>query len=297
MDRVVLRPTASAQQVAPAFIPDDDPIDLEEGSSSFASAILLPFANRIHGRLEPDGNTLDTSVLGRRVRLPATWRGQRSGAEKCAMHGLIFDAPMRITDVRRDAVVAMLDTGDFNGHWPSRTFVQMVATLSSTCFELSVTVQNTGRDPLPIGIGWHPYFAIPSGDRPQARLHIPAARRATVTNYDDVFRTGALVDVAGTPYGFRATEGAPLRMEYFDDMFVDLEKTAAGHIQIELHDPASSYHMRLTALSRQVTVVQLYAPPSEAFAVIEPQFNWADPFSDFWPTDVNTGMVVPAAGR
>ncbi|HET9832807.1 MAG TPA: hypothetical protein VFP91_13880 [Vicinamibacterales bacterium] len=74
-----------------------------------------------------------------------------------------------------------LGAGDFNGRWPSRTFVQMVATLSSTCFELSVTAQNTGRDPLPLGIGWHPYFAIPSGDRTQARLHIPAGRRASVT--------------------------------------------------------------------------------------------------------------------
>ena len=51
--------------------------------------------------------------------------------------------------------------------------------------------------------------------------------------------------------------------------------------------------MRLTALSRHVTAaVQLYAPPDKAFAVIEPQFNWADPCSDVWPADVNTGMVV-----
>ena len=77
-----------------------------------------------------------------------------------------------------------------------------------------------------------------------------------------------------------------------DDMFVDLEKTSAGHTQIELRDPASAYHMRLTALSRHVSAVQLYAPPGEAFAVIEPQFNWADPFSDVWPAKVNTGMVV-----
>ena len=59
-----------------------------------------------------------------------------------------------------------------------------------------------------------------------------------------------------------------------------------------MHDPASGYHMRLTALSRHVSAVQLYAPPDGAFVVIEPQFNWADPFSDVWPAGVDTGMVV-----
>jgi len=107
-----------------------------------------------------------------------------------------------------------------------------------------------------------------------------------------VFPTGDTVAVAGTPYDFTADDGAPLRDQYFDDMFVDLEKTSAGHTQIELRDDASTYRMRLTALSRQVSAVQLYAPPDRPFAVIEPQFNWADPFSDVWPPDVNTGMVV-----
>jgi aldose 1-epimerase len=34
------------------------------------------------------------------------------------------------------------------------------------------------------------------------------------------------------------------------------------------------------------------APPDQPFVVIEPQFNWADPFSPLWSKDVNTGMVV-----
>ena len=50
--------------------------------------------------------------------------------------------------------------------------------------------------------------------------------------------------------------------------------------------------MRLTALSRHVTAVQVYAPPDRPFVAIEPQFNWTDPFSDAWPTGTNTGMVV-----
>ena len=273
-------------------LPDGRPVDLLQSSQSFGGAILLPFANRIRGRLEPNGDTLDVALPNRRVRLPANWRGQRPGAEKCAMHGLMFDTPVRVTECGTDYVVATVDAGDFNGHWPSRTYVQITATLHPAELELTVMVQNTGTEPLPVGIGWHPYFAIPSGDRQRARLHIPAARRACVTNYDDVFPTGEIVDVAGTPYDFTPADGVPLRSQYFDDMLVDLEKTSAGYTQIELRDAAAGYHMRLTALSHHVTAVQVYAPPDRPFVVIEPQFNWADPFSDVWAPDVNTGMVV-----
>ncbi|HUK33632.1 MAG TPA: aldose 1-epimerase [Vicinamibacterales bacterium] len=311
MNQVVLRPRERTQHGRPEFVEatlaperglrliqarghlrNGTSVDLLADSLSFAGAILLPFANRIRGQLEPDGRTIQTNVLGRRVCLPANWHGQRPGAETCAMHGLMFDTPMRVAELGPDYVVATLDAGNFDGHWPSRTFVQVTATLHATSLDLSVTAQNTGREPLPMGIGWHPYFAIPSGNRASARLHLPAAGRACVTNYDDVFPTGDVVDVAGTPYDFTASDGAALGATHFDDMFVDLEKTSAGCTQIEVDDASADYRMRLTALSREVTAVQLYAPPAQPFVVIEPQFNWADPFSDIWPSDVNTGMVV-----
>jgi galactose mutarotase-like enzyme len=311
MDAVVLQPRDRAQRNRPSFLDatfvpsrglsirqararllDDEPVDLLHDSLSFGGAILLPFANRIRGRLTPDDYTVETNVLNRVVRLPANWHGKAPGAEPCAIHGLMFDTPMRVAERGSDYVVGVLDAGDFGGHWPSRTFVQMTATLRSTELELSVTAQNAGREPLPIGIGWHPYFAIPSGDREHARLHVPAARRACVTNYDDVFPTGAVVDVDRTPYDLTPLDGTPLGSQYFDDMFVDLEKTSAGHTQIELRDAASQYLMRLTALSRHVSAVQVYAPTGRPFVAIEPQFNWTDPFSDVWPEDANTGMVV-----
>ena len=38
----------------------------------------------------------------------------------------------------------------------------------------TITAKNVGDKSEPMSIGWHPYFTIPSGDRTQARLHIPA---------------------------------------------------------------------------------------------------------------------------
>ena len=50
----------------------------------------------------------------------------------------------------------------------------------------SVKAKNVGDEQEPIGIGWHPYFNLPSGDREHARLHLPGDLLTEVNNYDDV---------------------------------------------------------------------------------------------------------------
>jgi galactose mutarotase-like enzyme len=146
-----------------------------------------------------------------------------------------------------------------------------------------------------MAIGWHPYFAIPSGDRTQARLHIPAAKLAEVNNYDDVFPTGKLVPVAGTKYDFNAPDGRPLDGDFLDDNFSQLNRTD-GAVDVELTDPASKYGMRIKGLSPEIKTVQVYAPPAKEFVAIEEQFNFADPFGKEWQ-GMNTGMVTLEPGK
>ena len=91
--------------------------------------------------------------------------------------------------------------------------------IEEQCFRDAVTAKNVGHAPLPIGIGWHPYFILPSGDRCQVRLHLPSETRAVMNNYDDSFMTGERVPVKGTPYDFSAPGGRPLGTQYLDDNF------------------------------------------------------------------------------
>jgi len=266
-------------------------------SFRFGGALLLPFANRIRGELMPDGCTIRTKILDRDVLLPADWHGSRPGAEKCALHGLILAAGLHLTHVNTDYVKATLNAGDFDGHWLSKTTVTVEARLRSESVEFSATASNSGNELLPVGIGWHPYFALPSKQRERARLHLPAYARALVNNYDDVFPTGQLQPVAGTPYDFTGKDGAPLGSRYFDDSFVQLQKTPQGHTVVEILDPATHYGVRLNALSPHVRALQVYSRPDHAFVVVEPQFNWADPFSSVWAPGLNTGMVVLSPGE
>jgi galactose mutarotase-like enzyme len=261
----------------------------------WGGAILLPFANRIRGRQL--GNYIETTIVGRPVSLPANWSGKRPGAERCAMHGLILQSKIAEIAMTDDRIAATYEAGNFGGHWPSSTRVRVETRLQAHRITLEVTAQNTGQEVLPIGIGWHPYFALPGQKRQEARLRLPARQRVFVNNYDDVFPTGQLALVAGTDYDFCGSKGNQLGSRHFDDCFVDLERNSEGLLIIEIIDPSVGYGLRIASFSQEVKAVQVYAPIGKAFVAVEPQFNWADPFSLIWPPDTDTGMVLLTPGE
>lgn len=272
------------------------------GNRSFTmgGAILAPFANRIRGKLLPDGKHLETTILGQRVTLLANWKGKNPGAEPHAMHGLILNRAMDKVVPHVSAHVASVDAtlaaGNFGGHWLSSADVGVFASLAPDEFHFVVTVKNVGHAAMPVGIGWHPYFRMLSGDRQQARLHVPARERVLVNNYDDVFPTGKLEAVKGTPYDFQPANGAPLGKLFMDDCFVNLDRQPGKPVEVRITDPAVRYGLRIQSPSPQISAFQVYAPPAMQFIVVEPQFNWGDPFSPVW-NGRETGMVILQPGQ
>jgi len=273
---------------------DDDMI----GNKSFTAggAILLPYANRITGKLDSNGKLIRTTVLFKEIDLPANWHGKNPGAPKYAMHGLILDA--KFTDVKHDAssVSGTFHAGNFGGYWIGSTDITTSVELDKNVFTLTVRATNIGQENVPIGIGWHPYFALPSGDRTQARLHLPAKSRGIVNNYDDVLPTGGKVPLTNTPYDFSAPMGAALGKLFMDDTFIDLDKDASGATVSTIADPAANYGIRITASVPEIHAIQVYAPVDKQFVVLEPQFNYAEPFSKIWG-GAETGMEILRPGQ
>jgi aldose 1-epimerase len=263
-------------------------------------AILLPYANRIRGKLAPDGKNIITKIAGKTVSLPANWQGRQPGAEKHSMHGLVLSA--KFDDVSQQngpttsTASAVLHAGDFGGRWPSKTDVNVETSLKDDALEMTITARNVGSEPLPMGIGLHPAFVLPSGNRAQAKLHLPAGKRVVVNNYDDVFPTGKLVAVKSTQYDFTAPGGKALGEISMDDCFTELKRGPDGSAVVELIDPATNYGLRIVALSPEIKAVQVYAPPDRSFVAVEPQFNLADPYNAAWGK-TDTGMVSLKPGE
>lgn len=270
-------------------------------SFSFGAAILAPYANRIRGQHAPQERSIVTKINGRTVRLPANGGGSAPGAETYAIHGLILAMPvndLRTFSERESAqVTGVIQAGDFGAGWPSSTHIRIGWELRPESILLTVVAENVGAEKLPIGLGWHPYFAIPSQRREQARMRIPARSRIAVNNYDEVLPTGEIVPVGGSKFDFRQGGGSPLEDRYLDDCFVDLDKEPSGETVCEVIDPASRYGLRIVASSPYVSAVQTFARPDRAFVVIEPQFNWADPYGDEWDKSRNRGMVSLEPGE
>ena len=257
--------------------------DDEFGNKGFSvgAAILLPYANRITGKLSSDGKTIATDIAGKTISLPANWHGKKPGATVLAMHGLILSAKFQDVHVHNgpaeSSVSANLHAGDFGGHWPSQTEVHVQTVLKDAAVEVTVTTKNVGK-------------------REQIRLHLPADERTLVNNYDDVLPTGKVESVTGTPYDFTAPDGAALGTLFMDDFFPAAKRQSDGTAVVKLIDPAAGYGLRIVALSREVKGFQVYAPLDRNVVAIEPQFNLADPYNKIWGTR-NNGMVLLQPGQ
>jgi galactose mutarotase-like enzyme len=264
-------------------------------SFSFGGAILIPYANRITGPMTNNGRDIIADIAGTHETLPANWGGKKPGARQYAMHGLILDAKIQNVSTTLTSARGTLDAGNFGGRWPSDTKLQFKSTLDKGAFDLQVIATNSGTKPLPLGIGWHPYFHILSGKREQVKLYIPATERAPANNYDEVLPLGNIEKVSGTPFDFTAKGGHTLGDLFMDDTFTDLIRTD-GKVVAEVIDPASGYGIRIISDTPQVKAMQVYAPTGKQFIVVEPQFNLADPFSPVWKGKP-TGMIMLKPGE
>jgi aldose 1-epimerase len=278
--------------------------DDSDGNRSFAGggAFLVPYPNRIRGKLSSDGKTLTTEWHGKTLTLPANFSGKKDGAEKHSIHGLILkdqaDSLNTETTADGQTQTGVIHAGDFGGHWLSKTDLTFTIALTGGAIDATITAKNVGNEPEPMGIGWHPYFAIPSGDRKQVKLHIPGEKLALVNNYDDVFPTGQLVPVKsyeGGKYDYSAPDGKALGDDFLDDNFSTLKRTG-GNVDVQLIDPAAAYGIHILGVSPEIKTVQVYAPPTKQFVAIEEQFNFGDPFGKEWH-GMDTGMVTLKPGE
>ncbi len=168
----------------------------QHGNESFSmgGAFLFPFANRIRGPVTVDSKTGQHDVTvrwhARTLHIPANWRGKLPGAPWVAMHGEILAdnaASVHVTGNADSSQATAIYDVPANGQWFSKNKLNIDVALDQNTVTATITATNTGGLPEPVGIGWHPYFQLPSGVRANARLHIPSPTRLEVNNYDDVF--------------------------------------------------------------------------------------------------------------
>ncbi|MGA7156802.1 MAG: aldose 1-epimerase [Acidobacteriaceae bacterium] len=264
------------------------------GSTTLGGAILAPWAQRLSGSSTATPGVLGTDWNGRRLSFPAENAGSNMSVE-----GLLLNrgADSVKSDVLPDgqSVTAVFHAGDFSGNWPSTVEVTVQAQLTAHDLDLTVTAKNTGQQPAPFGIGWHPFFAIPSGNRADALLTIPSQTIMEV-NHQSGIPTGRMTSVAGTAEDFYHSGGTKLGTTPISATYTNLISGVGTGPVAELTDPAYNLKMSLIPLTPDITSMKVISPAEKAWVTIEPNTNLDDPFGPEWDNPENAGMITLAPG-
>jgi galactose mutarotase-like enzyme len=271
--------------------------------ASFGTAFLIPFPNRIFGQRSADGSSVITEWHGHTLALPANPQVRAPSAPASqtgvVMHGLISNDQAQDVHIEKtvdgQTASAVIHAGSFDGSWLSETDLHFTFALTGDVIDEKVTARNIGHEDEPIAIGAHPYFAIPSQDRAQAQIHIPAETMAVITSYQEERPTGALKPVGGTLYDYRAPDGVALDDRALDDNFSHLQRSD-GVVDVRLTDPEAHYGINVEGVSPAIKTVQVYSPQGKNFVAVEDQFNFVDPFGKEW-NGMDTGMVTLHPGQ
>ncbi len=128
------------------------PVDVAnvQTSSQCASFSLLPYSNRIRDAHFMFG--------GREITLrPNTKDG-------LAQHGDVRNRPWQVTRPGTGRLVCTFDSREFTDmNWPWAFTAQVDYTLHGPHFDTTVTLTNVSAQPMPAGMGLHPYFARREG--------------------------------------------------------------------------------------------------------------------------------------
>jgi aldose 1-epimerase len=263
-------------------------------STSLGGAILLPWAERLSGSSKSSAGTLSTNWNGKQLSFPAENEGSNMSVE-----GLLLNrgADSVKSDVLPDgqSVVAVFHAGDFSGNWLSTVEVTVEAQLTAHDLDMTVTAKNTGQQPAPFGVGWHPFFAIPSGNRAEATLSVPSQTVMEV-NKQSGLPTGRMVSVANSAQDLSKVGGVKLGTAPINATYTSLLSGAGSGPVAELSDPSYNYRLSVIPLTPDITSMRVIAPADKGWVSIGPNTNLDDPFGPEWDNPENAGMITLAPG-
>ena len=218
--------------------------------------LLFPFPNRVKaGEYVVEQQESHLMPLGDG---PGEVRSDGTGN---AIHGFVFDRPWRVSESSDASATGTFrlsrDAPERAELWPSDFELSVTYTLDAATLRCELTVANVGGEPLPFGLGAHPYFRLPLGDGGTAAdctVTVPAAGRWDLIGG---VPTGEVLDVEGI-YDLR---GGPRFGDLeLDDVFTRVAANDDGVIESVIADPAAGLRVvqRCDAAFREQVV---FTPP------------------------------------
>jgi aldose 1-epimerase len=267
------------------WFPYHSPAELRDNPQLCGVPFLAPWANR----LDDDAFWAN----GKRYLLNPDLGNLRRDNHRKPIHGLLgFSPAWVLVEASADGHAAWATSRlefwkhpEMMAQFPFAHTITMTYRLSDGAVEVETTLDNHSTDPMPVAIGYHPYFHLSDAPRDRWKIHLAARERVLLSNL--LIPTGERkpMDLAD-PY--------PLAGAQLDDVFANLTPGEDGRA----HFWVEGQRERITVTyGIRYPVAVVYAPPAREFICFEPMAAITDAFNLAHAGVIKDLQSIPPGGQ
>ncbi len=232
--------------------------ELKETPTLCCIPFLGPWANRI------DGDAY--WVNGRKYLLNPDLGNIRRDNHQKPIHGLLNFSPLWTVSAMgaddRSAYVSsrieMWKHPSLAAQFPFAHNITMTYRLAHGELEVETAIENLSAEPLPVAIGYHPYFQLHDAPRDRWKVHLAAEDHLVLNN---------LLIPTGETYPSEFSDPYPLHAAQLDDVFTGLIRGPDGRARFWVEGKKE----RITvSYGPKYPVAVVYAPAARDFICFEP---------------------------
>ena len=228
--------------------------------------------------LEPWANRLDQDAFyanGRKYLLNAGLDNIRRDPNQRPIHGLLLFSPYwKVTKLEAGDHAARVTSRlefwrhpDLMAQFPFAHAVEMTYKLAGGTLEVETLLENQSSDPMPVGVGYHPYFQVPDTPRDQCKVHVAAREHLELS--PELIPTGERTPVTyPDPVSLATTQ--------LDDVFSHLVRGKDERAEFWVEGGGKRISV---VYGPKYTVAVIYAPPGKEFICFEPMSAITDAFN------------------
>lgn len=232
-------------------------------NSWFKGGVLFPFPNRIaDGKYTFEGQTYQLEI--------------NEPERQNAIHGFVYAMNFEVVQTNQaenQAEITLKATykGDVPGFPFAFNLLLEYKISDKEGLTLSVKATNTGKQPMPLGFGWHPYFTVGQGPADHWQMQLPVKNKLEVNSR--LLPTG--IKTAYGQFEHPATIGSTQLDTGFD------LSTTEGIARAYVHNPAENLTLKLWQATGPggFNNLQVFIPPSRASVALEPMTCPAQAFN------------------
>ena len=266
------------------WFPQKSLTDYKAKPTFSGNPFLAPWANR----LDHDGFYAN----GKHYTLNPTLNNYRRDGWKQPIHGMLtYASQWEVKNVSADATRAQVTSRlefwrvpDYAAQFPFAHTIEMTYRLRDGILEVETAIENHSKEPMPVSIGYHPYFRLYDSPRNAWKVTLPAKQSYVLS--------GSLV-ATGEKKPMPYASPQPLQGISLDDVLGGLTPGESGRTAFVVEGVKE----RIAVLyGPKYTVAVVYSPADRDFICFEPMTGPTNAFNLKQAGKYDELQSVPSGG-